>query len=172
MNQYFHATVPVFDTALLSLRGILEKAEAFAHEKGIDEAELLASRLAPDMFDLTRQIQIACDNAKGATARLAGKEIPSHPDVEKTFKDLIARIDTVRSYLGTMTEADFVDAAERHITLPYFPGKYFIGREYVYSHAVPNFFFHMVTAYDILRMKGLNIGKADYIGILPLHDGE
>ncbi len=170
MNQYYHATVPVFDTTLFALRGILEKAQEFAQEKGIPEAELLSSRLAPDMFDLKKQVQVACDNAKGSTARLADKDIPTHPDTETTIAELLARIDTVRAFLAGFHESDYADAKDRRITLPYFPGKYFIGHEYVYAYALPNFFFHVVTAYDILRMKGMNIGKADYFGMLPLHD--
>jgi len=170
MNDIFQFTVPVFKKSLTALDALLAKAEQMARDKQVDEAALLEVRLAPDMFPLKRQIQIACDNAKGAVARLSGTENPAHADEEKTFAELRARIAKTLEFVNSVPESAFAEAATRKVTLPYFQGKYFNGFDYAREYAIPNFFFHLVTAYGLLRKEGFEIGKADYMGGLPLHD--
>lgn len=163
----YEYTVPMFRKFLLNLSNILDKADAFAKEKGMDEKELLDAQLAPDMFPFTRQIQMSCDNAKGATARLAGAENPKHEDTEASFAELKERIRKTLDFLDSVKPEQFAEAGTRKIVLPYFPDKHLMGEAYAKEYAIPNFLFHVVTAYDILRMKGLDIGKADYTGSLP-----
>jgi hypothetical protein len=122
------------------------------------------------MFPLKRQVQIASDNAKGAVARLSGTEAPSYEDTEETFAELYARIDKTIEYLNTFDASSFEGGLERQVTLPYFPGKYMTGGEYLIGHAIPNFHFHVVTAYGIVRKNGVPLGKALYINGLPLKD--
>jgi hypothetical protein len=167
--MYHDLTVPVFINTLTGLKNILAKGEASAKEKGLSDEHILGLRLAPDMFPLVRQIQIACDNAKGAAARLSGKEAPKMEDNEKTFAELVARIDKTIAYLKTLSASDFEGAATRTIKMPYFPeNMHFTGDGYARFYALPNFFFHVVTAYDILRANGVALGKTDYLGALPL----
>jgi hypothetical protein len=147
----------------------LGKAVAHATAKNLDASVLLQSRLAPDMFPLLRQVQAACDQAKYAAARAAGKEPPSHPDNEQTIEDARKRITTVVAYLDTFTEADFNGAEARTIRLPRWEGKSMTAADYFVEHAIPNFFFHLTTAYGILRHNGVDIGKRDYLGKLSLH---
>jgi hypothetical protein len=170
MNELYTFTVPVFQKTLKALDGLLVKAEAFVKEKGMDEAALLDDRLAPDMFPFKKQIQIACDNAKGVTARLAGMEVPAHADDEVTITDLRARIAKTLEFVGSVSEDSFKDAATRKITLPYFPNQFMTGFDYAREYALPNFLFHVVIAYAIMRKQGAAIGKADYIGGMPLQD--
>lgn len=162
--------MPVFVKNLKNLDALLTKAEAFIKEKGMDEASLMEERLAPDMFPFKRQVQIVCDNAKGSSARLAGMEIPVYEDNEMTLADLHARIEKTLTFLSTVSESSFDTAADRQVTLPYFPGKHMVGSEFTVEYALPNFFFHFVTVYAILRKLGLDIGKQDYMGSLPLKD--
>jgi len=167
--MYYQFTVPIFINALLGLKKVLAKGQVFAREQGLSDEHILNLRLSPDMFPLVRQVQIACDNAKGASARLSGKEAPKMEDAEKTFAELDARIDKTLTYLNTFSEADFTDAGNRTIKLPYFPeDMHFTGEGYARHYAIPNFFFHVATAYDILRANGVPLGKADYMGALPL----
>ena len=166
MNPFYTYTVPLFSKMLTGLDGVLSKAEA----SGKDEAMLLETRLASDMFSLKKQVQIACDNAKGVSSRLAGIEIPSHEDNEETFADLRARISKTILFINEIPEKAFEGAAERQITLPYFPGKYMTGTDYLEQYALANFFFHVTTAYAILRKEGVEIGKGDYLGGIPLRD--
>ncbi len=170
MNNIYTFTVPIFIKHLGSLKDILRKAEDFAIEKKLNPAELLEDKLAPDMFSLIQQVQIACDNAKGAAARLSGMEPPKHEDNEKTFVELYARIDKTVEYLKSFTMGSFDDATERRVTLIYFPGKDMSGLDYVTEFAIPNFFFHVVTAYGIIRKNGVIIGKADFIAGMSLKD--
>jgi uncharacterized protein len=170
MNYIYQFTVPVFQKGLKSLENILDKAEAHAKAKGMDEGALLEERLASDMFPLKRQIQIACDNAKGVTARLSGAEPPVHEDNEMTIADLRARIAKTRDYIASVPESAFEGAETRRVTLPYFPGKFLNGFDYAREYALPNFLFHVVTAYAIVRKLGAEIGKAEYIAGLPLQD--
>lgn len=168
MNSIYQFTVPVFIKHLKALDGILIKTQTAVQEQGWTEAEMMESRLAPDMFPFKKQIQVACDNAKGATCRLAGVDVPVHADDEITLADLRTRIQKTLEIVLTCSEDAFTDAATRHITLPYFPNQFMTGWDYAREYALPNFFFHVTTAYAILRQKGLAIGKADYMGGLPL----
>lgn len=172
MNTLYTVTVPLFVNMLGGLKNILTKAEHHAKEHGMDEAAFLNDRLAPDMFPLVKQVQIACDHAKGAVARLTGKENPVMEDNEQTFAELFARIDKTLSFVQSVNEGDFADAADRHITIPYFPGKYLTGSDYALSYVVPNFLFHVVTAYGLVRKNGVNIGKADFTNNIPFKDLE
>ena len=146
----------------------LDKAVAHAKARNFDPNVLLESRLAPDMFPFVRQIQGACDSAKLAAARTAGKEAPSHPDDEKTIDDLRKRVATVTSYLDGFGKADFEGTDARKISLPRWEGKSMSATDYFVEHAQPNFFFHLTTAYAILRHNGVDVGKRDYLGALSL----
>lgn len=163
-TPYYEMTVPFFTKNLRSLKVFLEKGAAHAASVGMSEVDLLDSKLAPDMFPLVKQVQIATDNAKGITARLAGTEPMSLPDTETTIAELMARIEKVETYLATFTPEQFVDAADRQIILPYFPGTFMTGHDYLTEYALANFFFHLTTAYGVLRMVGVPLGKADFIG--------
>lgn len=164
MNLVYQFTVPMFVRMLSALDMILAKAETWVQEQGIDEKELLGTAFAPDMFPLVKQVQIACDHAKGATGRLSLTEVPSHPDTEATIAELRARISKTLEFIKTVPESAFEKALEQKVTLQYFPGMYLEGLDYARGYSLGNFYFHVVTAYDILRMKGLPIGKADYFG--------
>ena len=172
MNPIYQFTVPVFAKSLKALDGILGKAQGFVASGKITEEAMLNDRLAPDMLPFTKQIQIACDNAKGACARLSGTEIVSHPDEEKTLAELRERIAKALAIVNATTEESFKDAATQKITLPYFPGKFMTGFDYAREYVIPNFFFHVTTAYDILRKEGMELGKNDYIGGLPFNELE
>lgn len=170
MNDIYTYTVPLFVNALQGLKKVLSKAEAFAKEKGIVENVMLEDRLAPDMFNLAKQVQVASDNAKVATARLSGTEAPKYEDTEKTFAELQARIDKTIEFIRSVPETAFADAATRQIVLPYFPDKYLTGFDYTREYVLPNFFFHVVTAYGIVRKNGVDIGKADFAGNISFRD--
>jgi uncharacterized protein len=144
----------------------LDAATAFAKERSFDPNLFLAVRFAPDQFPLSRQIQVACDTAKLATARLAGKEAPTHPDTETTIDEIRARLRAVIAYLDGFSAKDFEGAATRVITQPRWEGKVMSGADYFVEHAVPNFFFHSSHAYALLRHAGVNIGKRDFLGTL------
>ena len=165
----YQTVVPQFTKMLGNLLAFLEKAEKYAGEKEFEVDVLLRSRLAPDQIDLIHQVQIACDVAKLGAARLAGKEktAPVHQDTEQTSAELKARIESVVSYLGTFTAEDFAGAAERRISHPRWEGKTLSGEEFLLQNVVPNLYFHVTTAYAILRHNGVNLGKADYLGNLP-----
>ena len=163
----YDITVPQFTKMLKNLNLILDKAATFADAKKIDMDVLLNARLAPDQFPLMRQLQIACDTAKLGAARLAGKEAPMHEDTQKTLPEIKARIQDVITYLGTFKAEDFQGAHERKITQPRWEGKYLTGAEYATEHALPNIYFHITTAYSILRHNGVEVGKKDYLGELP-----
>jgi hypothetical protein len=169
-TSLYALTVPMTIKSLGNLKVILGKAKAFAEEKKIEEIVLLESRLALDQYPLVKQVQIACDNAKGTAARLANVEPPKMEDNEKTIAELETRIDTTITFVQTLTEAQFEGSEERKIPIYFMPGKYMLGFEYVTEMALPNFFFHLTTAYSILRHHGLNIGKTDFIGNLDLKD--
>ena len=144
----------------------LDKAEAHAAAKGYDPNVLLQARLAPDMFPLVRQLQNACDNAKFAAAFTAGKEPPSHPDTEASFGEIRARIASVLEYLGSVTPTDLDGTDAREVKRPRWEGKSMTATDYFLQQAMPNFFFHLTTAYAILRHNGVDLGKRDYIGKL------
>jgi uncharacterized protein len=161
----YQASVPAFVKTLNNLSAILDKAEAYASARNIAPETLLNWRLAPDMFSLTRQIQIASDLAKGTTARLAGREVPSYPDKEKSFAELKARIAKTVKFIESIAPKD-IDGSEGHdITLSVGGQELrFKGEPYLVHFALPNFYFHATTAYDILRRCGVEIGKRDFIG--------
>lgn len=162
--QAYDASVPVFIHFLNSLSAMLKKAEAHCAAKKIDPAVMLGLRLSPDMFPLTRQVQIASDAAKGAGARLAGIAVPSFADEEKTFEDLQARIAKTIDFLKGLPKAAFAEAEGRAIALKA-GGRdlSFTGAQFLETWAKPNFFFHLTTAYAILRHAGVELGKADYL---------
>ncbi len=164
--------VSQFTKMLRNLGHILDAAGKHAEERKFDVAVLLQSRLAPDQFHLIRQVQVACDTAKLGAARLAGKEqsAPAHDDSEQTVAELQARIDSVASYLAGFSAADFSATAERRITQPRWKGKSLSGEEFLIQHVVPNFYFHVTTAYAILRHNGVNVGKRDYLGDMPYRE--
>lgn len=163
----YEMTVPPFVKALKNLSALLDKGAQLAETKKFDVEVLLNSRLAPDQFPLTRQIQIACDTAKLGVARLTGKEAPSHPDNEKTLPELKARIESTIAFLESVSAKDFAGADKKHISQPRWEGKYLTGEEYVLHHAIPNIYFHVTTAYSILRHNGVEVGKKDFLGALP-----
>ena len=161
-----HVLVLEMKKLLGSLDHCLERAAAHAAAKKFDPGVLLQTRLAPDMFPLMRQIQAACDQAKYAAARTAGVEAPAHADVEQTLDEARARIAAVVSYLGGFSAADFEGADGRTVSLPRWEGRWMTALDYLVEHALPNFFFHLTTAYAILRHSGVDIGKRDYLGTL------
>ena len=166
----YNVTVPEFRRSLLALKAILVKAEAFVAEKKIEDAVLLDARLAPDQFSFVKQIQIACDNAKGTVGRLVGVEIPKMEDNEKTLAQLEARIDATIGFLDTLKPEQFEGSEEREIPIYFIPGKFLTGLEYVNTMGLANFYFHLTTAYSILRHNGMNIGKADFMAGVEFHD--
>jgi hypothetical protein len=153
---------------LRQIDGWLDKAEAHASAKKFDSSTLLQARLAPDMFPLVRQVQATCDQAKFAAARTTGKDAPSHPDAEQTIAQLRQRVASVVEFLGGFTAADFDGAADRTISLPRWEGKSMTAVEYFVEHSQPNFYFHYTTTYALLRHNGVDVGKRDYLGPLPL----
>lgn len=163
-----HLFVLELQKMLRNLDACLDKAVAHVAAQNLDERALLDSRLAPDMFTLLRQVQVACDTAKFAAARTAGKEAPSHADDQTTVADLRRRIAVVVEYLDGFKAADFAGADERRVTTQRWEGKTMSGTEYFVEHALPNFFFHLTCAYALLRHAGVPVGKRDYLGKLPL----
>jgi hypothetical protein len=161
----YQASVPVFVHALNNLASILEKGAAHADAKKIDPAVLVSGRLFPDMFPLVRQVQIASDNVKGGAARLAGVEPPAFEDSEKTFPELIARVKKTIAYLQTLTPAQIDDSEDKTITWQTrTSSKSMQGLPYLHSHLIPNLYFHVTTAYNILRHNGVELGKKDFLG--------
>ncbi len=165
--MFYETTVSQFTKGLKQLITFFEKAQTYAETKKFDVEVLLNSRLAPDQFAFIRQVQITCDTAKFAASRLTGKEAPKHADDEKTIDDLKARVESTIAYLQKFTEQDFAEAATRHVTSAHWDGQYLFGREYLLNHSIPNFYFHLTTAYAILRHNGVEIGKKDYLGPMP-----
>ena len=161
----YQASVPVFIRYLGNLRAILEKAVAHAESKKIDPAALTGSRLYPDMLPLTRQIQLASDMAKSCPSRLAGAEPPKFEDVETTFPQLLERIDKTVAHLKSFGAAQIDGSEERPITVNTARGPLNVpGLPYLTQFILPNFLFHVTTAYGILRHNGVELGKADYLG--------
>jgi hypothetical protein len=161
----YQASTPMFVRQLTALTAILKTAAAFAEARKIDPSVLLNARLAPDQFALTRQVQIATDGAKGGIARLAGLEAPAYPDDETTFEQLEARLTKTIAFLQSVP-ADQVDGSEeRPINIKLRSGELnFTGQDFLLHFVIPNFFFHVTTAYAILRHNGVEIGKRDYLG--------
>ena len=167
MNLY-ELTVPQLIKMLNNVDRWLAAAIDHADRKKFDVNNLLKFRLAPDQFAFVRQVQTICDNAKFIAGRLTGKEWPSHPDTETTLEQLRTRIATVITYLDTFKPEDFAGAEERKISLPWMEGKWMRGDEYVTQFALANFYFHVTTTYAILRHNGIELGKRDFIGGVPM----
>lgn len=166
MSLSLHAaTVPPMRLMLKNLSALIAKAQSHCEARKIDPQALLSARLYPDMFPFKRQVQIATDNAKGAAARLAGVEIPKFDDDEESFADLHARIDKTIAFLDSLAPARFEGAGERPVVLQVAGNAipFASGAEYLTTWANPNFFFHVTTAYALLRHGGVDIGKADYL---------
>jgi hypothetical protein len=164
-----NASIPVFEIGLNALAALLDKAEAHAEAKRIDPTALLSARLFPDMFAFTRQAQSACDQAKNGAARLAGIDPPRYEDNEKTIAELKTRIAKTIAFMKTLDAKKIDASADREITFPLGPKKgHMRGADYLNHFAIPNFHFHLATAYDILRHCGLEIGKLDYLGAIPM----
>jgi hypothetical protein len=165
-SALYIASIPVFKQMLGGLHEVLSKAEAHAADKKIDPNALLQARLFPDMFPLLRQVQVATDFAKSVSARLAGVEVPKLDDSEQSFADLQARITTVLDFIDGLDATLFDAAATREIVsqagTP--KEKRFTGQSYLFNYGLPHFFFHVTTAYAILRHNGVEVGKKDYIG--------
>jgi uncharacterized protein len=160
----YQATVPPFRSMLKNLQAVMAKAEAHCEARKIEPAAFLNSRLYPDMLPFTSQVQIASDNVKGAAGRLSGAEIPKFEDTEKSFPELQARIDKTIAFLDTLTEAQFEGADQRDIVLQLRDRKLdFKGADYLTLWAIPNIYFHITTAYALLRHGGVEIGKKDYL---------
>ena len=158
-------SIPLFVRGLRALGGVLEKGRADAEARKYAPEILVDARLAPDMHKLSRQVQIASDTVKNGAARLAGLEAPSFPDTESNFEDLQERIAKTIAFLEGVTEASLDGSETRQITLK-FPGQEmtFSGAEYLTTFVLPSFYFHLATAYDILRHNGVKIGKRDFLG--------
>lgn len=167
-TMFYRLAVELSKARLVALKELLTTIETQSHEKNMSDEAVLWLKLAPDMFDFKRQVQIATDNAKGAAGRLSGKEIPSFEDNEQTFAELQARLDKTVAYLDTFTEADFENAASRTVELIYFKDMHFTADGYLIEYFIPNFHFHLVTAYAIARNAGFEIGKKNFMHQIPL----
>ena len=162
----YNASIPVFQQMLKALSEVLTKAEAHAADKHFDPQVLLQARLFPDMFPLLRQVQIAADFAKSVPARLAGVEVPAYEDSEQSFADLQARLTKTLTFLAGLSAAQIDGSEALEVVLR--PGtpkeKKLSGQTYLLGYGLPQFFFHVTTAYDILRHNGVEIGKRDFLG--------
>jgi hypothetical protein len=162
----FVFTISPLTRTLNALSKIIEKAEAHCAAHGVDPDVLARDRLFPDMLPLTRQVQLSCDFAARMAARLTGAEVPAFPDVETTLPELRQRIATALDYLAKFKEAQFDDAASRQITIKQRSGEMTMSGEVYHSiYALPQFYFHVTTTYNILRHNGVALGKADYMGV-------
>ncbi len=157
-----------FTKMLKNLDAWLTLGEELAKKKSFEPDVLLSCRLAPDQYPLVRQVQAACDQAKFAAAYLSGQKAPAHPDTEKTLREVRARIEACTSFLGSIKDAAYAGAAERKVAPPWMEGKWVRGDDYLLQLAIPNFYFHATTAYSILRHNGVDVGKMNYIGSLPM----
>ena len=160
-------SIPVLTRGLTNLSAILDKAAAHATAKKFDSAVLAQLRLFPDMFPLVRQVQIACDTAKGAAGRLAGIEVPKHEDTETTFADLKARIAKTLDFVKSVGAAQLKDAESRAIEIKFPNGSWkFTGITYLNDFVLPNFYFHLSMVYALLRKAGVDVGKMDFLGAI------
>src|SRR5436190_21293104 len=161
----YQASAPRFVNTLKNLSAILDKAQAHAEANKIDPTVLTNCRLFPNMFPMKRQVQIACDTAKGAVARLAGVDIPKHEDTEQSFAELKARIAKTLDFIESVSAAKIDGSDDKEIVLQMRSGeRRFKGMQYLLGHAYPNFYFHVTSAYNILRHNGVEVGKQDFIG--------
>ena len=162
----YRASVPVIARALRNLAAVLRKGEAHATARNVDPSVLLGYRIAPDMFPLTRQVQIASDTAKGCVARLAGVEVPSYPDDETTFPQLLARIERTIAFIESFQPAQIDGSEDKPVMLKMRTGESnFQGHQYLFEFVLPNVYFHSTTAYAILRHCGVDVGKKDFLGV-------
>ena len=163
------ASLPVFEIGLNALSAVLDKAAAHAAAKKIDPTVLLGWRLAPDMFALGKQVQVACDQAKNGAARLAGVEPPKFEDNETSIDQLKARLAKTVGYLKTLDTKAIDAAADREITFPLGPSKgHMKGGDYLNHFVLPNFYFHLTAAYACVRACGVEVGKRDFLGAIPI----
>ena len=162
--------IPQYGKMLMNIDRWLDKAAEHAKAKKFEIDTLVHARLAPDMYSLDRQIQAACDTAKFSAAYLTGKEPPAHPDTEKTIAELRARIKSCLAFLETIKESDVVGAEDRKVAPKWLQGKWVKGDHFLLQMSLPNFYFHVTTAYDILRHNGVDVGKMDFIGSIPIRD--
>lgn len=161
----YDSTIPVYKQGLTTLLHLLDKAEEHAETNSMDASALIDAKLAPDMFDFKKQVQIACDFAKGGAMRLTGQDVPSHPDTEVTVEELRARINASLAIVNSVTAEQFVGAEDRDIKMVFpWTTLEFKGARFVTFWSLPNFFFHVTTAYNILRSQGVEIGKKDFLG--------
>ena len=163
----YDVSIPVLTRGLTNLSAILDKAAAHAAAKKFDSVVLAQARLFPDMYPLVRQVQIACDTAKGAAGRLAGIEIPKHEDTEATFAELKARIAKTLDFVKSVNAAQLKDAESRAIEIKFPNGGWkFTGIGYLNDFVMPNFYFHLSVVYALLRKSGVEIGKGDFLGAI------
>lgn len=162
--------VQQFTKMLRNLDTWIETAIAHATKKGFDPEVFVASRLAPDQYPFVKQVQSSCDAAKFAAAYLSGQKAPAHPDTETTVAQLRERIAACLRFLESVPAGDYAGADERRVAPPWLQGKWMKGGDYLTQTAIPNFYFHVTTAYAILRHNGVDLGKLAYIGSMPLQD--
>ena len=166
-----HDTIRLFAKTLENLERWMDKAEEHAKAKKYEVDVLAQARLAPDAYSFVRQVQAACDQAKFAAAYLGGKQAPAHPDTEQTFAEIRQRIQKCLAFLETVPAKDLTGAEDRKVAPPWLGGKWLRGDDYLVHIGVANFFFHATMAYAILRHNGVELGKMDYIGSLPIQEG-
>jgi uncharacterized protein len=163
--------IRLFVKTLRNLEQWMDKAEAHAKAKSFEVDVLCQARLAPDQYEFTRQVQALCDQAKYAAAYLGGKQPPSHPDTETNFGELRQRIKTCLAFVESVPARDLSGTEERKVAPSWLGGKWLRGDDYLMHVAIPNFFFHATTAYNILRHNGVDLGKMDFVGTLPVQEG-
>jgi uncharacterized protein len=165
-HPLYDATIPAFTRSLQALDACLDKAQAHADSLKCDIGNILSARLAPDMFPLSRQIQIACDFAKSISSRMAGVDVPSYEDNEVTLADFKVRIAKTIAYINTITPAQFEGSETRAISIPMRDGskRDYVGAPYLHHMGLPNFYFHLTSCYAVLRNNGVQVGKKDFIG--------
>jgi uncharacterized protein len=169
MNTNYEPLLNVTKKSMESLLRILDKADVHVKEKGIAESELLAAKLYEDMMNFTKQVQVATDYARKDLALLSGKEPVKMEDTETTIAQLKDRVQKSLAIVNTFTVEDFANADTQEVRLFWFKGTHMKGKDFLNEFAISNFLFHVVTAYDILRNQGVNIGKADFIGEMTMH---
>ena len=163
----YQTSAPRFVALLTNLSALLDKAQAHVDAKKIDQSAILGFRLYPDMLSMTRQVQIACDSAKGGVARLAGVEIPKHEDNETSIAELKARIAKTIAFIQTIKPEQIDGTEDKEIVMKLGPTEVtFKGQQFLLNFATPNVYFHVVTAYNILRHNGIEVGKRDYLGTM------
>ncbi len=160
-----------FLSSLRSLKDCLLKAKTHAEVNKFSPDKYLDMKLAPDMFNFTKQVQMVSDNAKGAVSRLSGKEAPRFEDNEKTFEELLARLEKTINYISDFKSDDFKNYQNQKVSFPWYPGKFLQGHDYLVTFALPNFYFHMTTTYSLLRNAGVQVGKGDFLGNLNWQNG-